>query len=55
MKKVEITGYLLRYKIGEIVELTEAKAESLIKAGIAKYVGKQEVKEVQEPLSKKAK
>jgi len=30
---------MLRYQIGEIVEMAEYKADSLIKAGVAEMVG----------------
>ena len=43
MKKVIITGYHLTYKIGQTVELSEHKADSLIKANVAKLVDSSEV------------
>jgi hypothetical protein len=50
MKKVKITGFTLRYKVGQVVELPEYKAATLVKAGIAEYV---EGKVTQEEPSEK--
>jgi hypothetical protein len=53
--KIEITGHSLRYRIGTIVDMANAKAESLVKAGIAKIVNKREEKDEPEKLSTKKK
>lgn len=37
-----------RYRVGEIVELSEAKAESLVKANIAEYTKELKVEETKE-------
>jgi hypothetical protein len=52
MKKVKIIGYMLRYEVGTVVEIEEYKAESLVKAGVAEYVGKESKQEESEKVVK---
>lgn len=55
MTTVEIIGHNLRYPLGTKVNIEKWKADSLVKAGVAKIVGSKAVQDDEKPLKKKEK